>query len=143
MGFHVDSIAFCVHVRRFGASWALLDAILGFYQVSLVVATFLTVSDVFSVVLESLATLCTSARVRRVRLASEPHWLAYARFSRLVSKFDISDTFARLLELFLLPCACMQMLNIPGQLSSPPVLSAHDLVLPVGEFGDSGLEGQY
>ena len=110
---------------------------------SLVVATFLTVSGGFSVVLESLATLCTSSRIRRVRLASEPHWLTYARFSRLVGKFDISDTFARLLELFLSPCACMQMLNIPGQLSSPPVSSARVLVLPVGESGNSGLEGQY
>ena len=106
-----------LRVRRFGASWAPLDVILGFYQVSLVVATFLTVSDAFSVVLESSATLCPSACVR---LASEPHWLAYARFSRLVGKFDISDTFARLLELFLSPCTCMRMLNIPRQLSSPP-----------------------
>ena len=67
--------------------------------------------------------MCT--RVRHVHLAFEPQWLTCVRFyacpTRLFmhGKFSVTDNFAGLLELPILPWACMWTLSMPGQLSSP------------------------
>ena len=59
----------------------------------------------------------------------------------LASKSGISDVFSGVLEPFTLPCVCVQMFFMPGQLE-PSASSVHDLLLPPGRSGRLGSAGR-
>ena len=85
------------------------------------------ITDAFSGVFESLATLCVCAHVSDVSISS----LGRSDFpmcgcAPLVGNFGVADTFAGLFMLPALHCMCMCVLYVPGPFSSPSVSSGQD-----------------
>ena len=85
------------------------------------------ITDAFSGVFKSLATLCVCAHVSDASVSS----LGRSDFpmrgcAPLVGNFGVADAFAGLFMLPALRCMCMCVLCVPGPLSSPSISSGQE-----------------
>ena len=104
----------------------------------------LGVADAFAGLFELLTSLCVRVCVSYASVWSLGLFGFPMRgFTLLAGRSGVADVFTGLFELLPTPWTCVRVLCMSGQLLNSSAFSAHDLVLPVGEFGGLGSAGLY